>query len=216
MAHRGGTVPGLDIADRQFPGARAFDEIPHVVLALVESDRVGWQGGLQQFRAAGPDLVAADPDPAVGALKADAVGLPLRVGMRPVDGVVLGGVDLQADAVGISVVHLVFGEGVVAAGNGLGEVLRLDLGGGEQADGPIGDVVVVSAPVGHGAAGIFIPETEISVAALFHIVMGGGLALPEIPIQAGGHRGGLERTVAQARGQPDAGLLEFADAIVAH
>src|SRR5688572_13836394 len=31
MTHRGGTMPGLHIADRRFPRAHAVEEIPHVI-----------------------------------------------------------------------------------------------------------------------------------------------------------------------------------------
>src|ERR1051325_8560528 len=104
----------------------------------------------------------------------------------------------------------------VAARNHLHARLGFDTRGTTviEAQAPKGDVVVMRAPIGHGAAGIFPPITESGVAALLHVRNRGRLALPEIPIEAGRNGRFAEGTIAQAFGQIDDDLFEFSDAAV--
>src|SRR6185369_7283737 len=74
---------------------------------------------------------------------------------------------------------------------------------------------MVSAPVGHGAAGILVPITKCAVAALWNIFAGGRLALPHIPIEPrrDGRRG--KRPSIAAGRQDGVHVLELANAAVA-
>jgi len=71
---------------------------------------------------------------------------------------------------------------------------------------------VVGAPVGERAAAVVEPETEVGEAALGDIGGGGGLALPHVPVEAGGDVDGLERAGPQAGGQGAGDGMEFAQA----
>ena len=216
VAHRRGAVADLHVADRQRARAHAVEEIAHVVRALVEPHGVGRERGGEQVLVAGLEARAVDPDPAVGALEADAVALAVLV-HDPAEDVVVGRrADFERDAVGVGVVHLVVAVGVVAAGDGFLEPAGLDAVGREQADGPIGDVVVVRTPVGHRAAGILIPKAKRPVAALDDVVGARRLALPEIPVEPRRNRRLGKRPAAQSSRQPYGGFLEFSDAAVAH
>ena len=215
MAHRRGAVPRLDIADRQLAGTHAVEEIPHVVIAEIEPGGILGQRGLEQRGIARLDLLPVDPDPAVGALEANAVALAGGIDGGAENTVVLRRLDVEGDAVLVGVLDGIIGKRGVAARDGLGQDLGLDLVGRDQPDGPVGDVVVVGAPVGHGAAGILIPVAEERMAALRDILDRRRLALPEIPVQAGGHGRRAERPLAEAGRQPDIGRLELADAAVA-
>src|SRR5690606_12179222 len=106
--------------------------------------------------------------------------------------------------------------GVVAAGNRLGQATRFHAIRRDLPDRPVSDVVMVRAPIGHRAAGVFIPEAERAVAALFHVADGRSLAQPVIPIETLGRGRRLEGAIAQAGGQPHLGLLQFTEAAVAH
>ena len=50
-------------------------------------------------------------------------------------------------------------------------------------EAPLGDVVVVRAPVGHLAAGVLVPPAELVMAALLDVGHVGGRALPEVPVE---------------------------------
>src|ERR1035438_10381511 len=141
--------------------------------------------------------------------------LAVRPHLLPVDVVVRGRADVNADAVLVEVRDLVPRQGGVAAADGLGQPLTLDLAGGRQAYRPGGDVEVVRAPVGHRAARVFVPVAEIRVAALRHVVGFWRLPQPEVPVEAGGDRGRLERALAQAGGQPNLGPPQVPDPAVA-
>src|SRR4029077_4747446 len=78
-----------------------------------------------------------------------------------------------------------------------------------HAECPLGDVVVVGTPVGHLAAGVFVPPAELIMAALLDERCFRRRPLPEVPVEALGRLFHRERTadgvVSDKRGDlPDA------------
>src|SRR5215471_4884453 len=102
----------------------------------------------------------------------------------------------MADSMGVGVFHFVFAGRREPSRDRLDEHLALNRlrAAPLQAHSPESDVVVVSPPIRHGAAGIFEPVTEPEMAALRLILASRGLTLPEVPVELGGYRGALERT----------------------
>ena len=68
-----------------------------------------------------------------------------------------------------------------------------------HADGPLADVDVVGAPVGHLAAGVLVPPAEVAVAAMLAIVDLRRLAQPHVPVQLGGRLDRGERAAGRRR-----------------
>src|SRR5262249_39984652 len=133
----------------------------------------------------------------------------------------------QLRPAGVGVGDLELGVRVVAVGflrRFLALRLHGDGAGLVHAEAPLGDVVVVGAPVGHLAPGGFIPPAELVVAARevlvallqLDVIDHGRLAEPEVPLQFLGRIDlGDDR---RGRVAADAGLdrLDLADAAVAH
>src|SRR5262249_5291179 len=149
---------------------------------------------------AGSNPVAADEDPAPFAGELDAVLAP---GSADHAGAVA--VLRRVGRVGVGDVEA--GEAVEAVRLFMGRRTRgrLDLhrAGTIGAETPLGDVVVVRAPVGDLAARVLVPPAKLSMAALLDEFDFGGLAEPEIPIEPGGNGAGREwpplRVVADPR-----------------
>src|SRR5207249_1535002 len=109
-----------------------------------------------------------------------------------------GAVAIRAGVLGVGVGDREVRVGVVAVGlvDRLGALgVDADRAAAVHAEAPLGDVVVVGAPVGHLAAGILVPPAELVVAALLDVVDRGGLAEPEVPVEPLGHRGRRERAL---------------------
>src|SRR5208337_806106 len=103
------------------------------------------------------------------------------------------------------------------AGDHLHELLALDAyrAAFGRVDGPKCNVVVVRAPVGHRAAGVFPPVAEAEMRPLRNILDLGRLTHPEIEIESPRNGFGGKRSLTQAGGQPDFDLLELADPLIA-
>ena len=79
----------------------------------------------------------------------------------------------QLDAIGVGVGHLEGRMAVVAVGLlGRGRAFGLDRdrAAAVGTEAPLGDVVVMGAPVGHLAAGVFVPPAEFVMAALLDVI----------------------------------------------
>src|SRR5205085_715228 len=116
---------------------------------------------VDQALLAGADRAAADEDPAaVFALEADAVFAGVGAAQAGAGG-----------AVGAVVISKGDGEGRVAVvrpgslGRGGAGALDEVGAGAVHPQRPLRDVVVVRAPVGHLAAGVFVPPAEVVMAA---------------------------------------------------
>src|SRR5687767_12792645 len=109
MAHGGRAVPNLYVADRVLARLHAVKKVSEVIDAVVQPDGVLEQRGFKQFRIAGLDLVAVDPDPAGGAFKSNAVALATRLDVLAVRIVVTRGVEHELNPVFVSV-----GDAIVA------------------------------------------------------------------------------------------------------
>src|SRR5262249_45760992 len=84
-----------------------------------------------------------------------------------------------------------------------------------HAHGPLRDVVVMGAPVGHLPSGMVLPPAEVVMAALRRVVDACGRAKPEIPVQTFGHRLGLERPFLRIVADAGFDALDHAEAAVA-
>jgi hypothetical protein len=215
MAERCGAMADLGVADGVLARADAVEEVAHVIATDLESESGVGEWGGHQVLLAGGEVTAGDPEPAVGAFEPDPVALAVAVDDTAEDIVVRGRAGDVFDAVCVVISDLVFAEGGIPAGDGLGEHPGLDAGGSVLADGPAGDVVVVSAPVGEGPARIIEPVAKRGVTAFAHVIDPRGLAEVVIPIERGGDGRGLEGAVAEAGGQGNDHALEFADPLVA-
>ncbi len=76
MAKRSKTVTDLAFTNGRLPCANTVKEISHMVVALVESNRIARQWRLEKLRIAGFNRAACDPDPAIGSFKFHAMLLP--------------------------------------------------------------------------------------------------------------------------------------------
>ena len=66
-----------------------------------------------------------------------------------------------------------------------GDGLDAQRAGLVHADGPLGDIDMMRAPIGHSTAGILKPKTEIVVASLLNVLNLWRLAQPRLPVQLG-------------------------------
>src|ERR1700722_3084212 len=170
---------------------------------------------MEQFLVAGGDFIAVDPNPAVGAGEFDAVALAVLVDDGPERTVIHGGFDnLRHTVRPIERRFKLAGCGVTV-GKGRGDDPGFDADRAVQTDAPAGDIVMMRAPIGDGAARIGKPPAEGAVAAFGVILRGGSLAEPEVVIEPVPDGNFLERTAANARRHEDVDLLQGADAPVA-
>src|SRR5262249_32621131 len=154
------------------------DEVAHVLVRCRRHARqthgVSWQSLVEQCPLAGLNAAAAHPDPLVVlAFEQNAVvGHPLpaagRFADRPVGGwpttVDKPGAGSIARTVGVGVGNFKGWMAVEAIG-----AIRRRRAGARNTDGPtlvhsqrpLRDVVVMCTPVGHLAAGVFIPPAEV-------------------------------------------------------
>src|SRR5262249_39540885 len=93
--------------------------------------------------------------------------------------------------------------------------LHRDRPGFIHAQGPLGDVVVVGAPVGHLAAGILIPPAEIVVATLPAVFGLRRRAEPEVPVEPFGRPLGRERAADRVVADARLDAADRADAAIA-
>ena len=87
--------------------------------------------------------------------------------------------------------------------------------GAVHAQAPLGDVVVMGAPVGHLAAGVFVPPAELVMAALLDIGNVGRRAFPEVPVEAFGNGSFGERAADRIVADPGLDGVDLADPAVA-
>ena len=81
---------------------------------------------------------------------------------------------------------------------------------------PLGDVVVMGAPVGHLAAGVLVPPAELVVASFGDVGNIGRGAQPEVPVEALGNGGFLERPADRVVADPGLDGVNPAEPAVAH
>src|SRR6185503_11632836 len=135
------------------------------------------------------DLAARDEDPAVGSAELDAVMQAVWAGVTrdrcAVPLIIVGGDAMMAHAIRVGVFDAIFAESVEAIGNHLYQRLAFDAyrPAGIEPQAPQCDVIVMRAPVGHGAAGVVVPIAEGHVRALGNVGNFGRLAEPEIPVE---------------------------------
>src|SRR3989442_2642128 len=213
-------MPDFRIANRLFPRADAIEEISHVMVADVEERGIHGQRFGEQCRVARFNFAARQNNPSAGPLESYAVrhlaGFR-RAATRAVGTVAGGALAGVLNAVGINVFDAIFGGRGEAAGDHLDERPALDRHRATafEAQPPEGNVVVVRAPVSHGAAGIVPPVAKRAVTTLTDVGNEWRLALPEIPVELGRHRCGTEWTFARAGGGRRDDVLELAEAAVA-
>jgi len=217
VTEAGGAVADFGGADGGLAGLDAVDEVGHVVVADVDTRGVFGEFLRQERAVAGGDDAARDPDPAVGAVELDAVLLAVAVLDAAVPftgGGAVAGVD---DAIIVGIGDGVFAGGGEASWDHVDELFAFDGDGAGVVlfEGPKDDVVVVGAPVGHRSAGVVPPVAEAEVGAFLDVRGLGGLAHPEVVVEAFGDFGGLEGALAQAGREPDFDFADLADAAVA-
>src|SRR5438552_2232881 len=217
MGHANGTVPDFHGADRVFAAAHRLKEIAHVIAALVELDGAFRQGRMQQFLVVGLDRAAGHEDPAVRADELHAIRRLLAFA----DHVAICHGALIHDGHGYTVAVLAVDAELGGCGESTGnhffERLPVDFDGAAPfgAVAPLGDVVVVSAPIGHLTTAEGIPPAEVPMAVLAVVGHHRRLADVVIPIQSLWNWLLRERAVHRARGQADDYVLKFAKATVA-
>src|SRR6266851_6296760 len=213
-------MPDFRVANRLLPGTDAIEEISHVIVAGVEARGICGQRFGEQCRVARFNFAARDKNPAAGPLESYPVRhLPgfRRAAHRAVGAVAGGALASVRDAIGITIFDAVFGGRGETAGDHLDERPALDCHRATafEAQPPEGNVVVVRAPVSHGAAGIAPPIAKRAVTTLADVGNERRLALPEIPVELGRHRRGTEWAFARAGGERSDEVLELAEAAVA-
>src|SRR5213592_1098885 len=214
-------MPDFGLANRLFPRADAIEEISHVIVAGVEARGNRGERFGEQCRVARFNFAARDKNPTAGPLESYAVrhlaGFR-RAAHRAVGAVAGSALAGVLNAVGITVFDVIFGGRGEAAGNHLDERPALDRhrAAAFEAQPPKGNVVVVRAPVSHGAAGIVPPIPKRAVTTLADVRNERRLALPEIPVELGRHRRGTEWAFARTGRERRDDVLELPEAAVAH
>src|SRR5579875_145568 len=136
-------MPHTRRTDGLFASPNAVYEVLHMVVRDIEPYGVGWQGSGEQFGVASLNATAGYKHGAIFPLK----GHPIFALVRGVEN----------SAIGIGRVDVELGEGIVAVhsdGGAASKPLYLDGAGMVGAKPPLGDVVVMGAPVGHHATGV--------------------------------------------------------------
>ena len=191
--------------DGLLAGEDAVDEVARVVRAAIKTHVIGAGFVVEERKGRGFDRSAIDPNGAFGTLEGDS--LTDSAGVDEFDSAGVDGFEVE---VGGGVPKRLFGPGglTVFDGDGAGEF---------GAHAPLGDVGVVTAPVGDLAAGVVEDPAEVDVATA-----GGkrGGAEPHIVVKRGGDGfGGLAVNglvgVEGAAGEAAEDGVEFAEAAIA-
>ena len=207
----GGAVAGFDVADRRFAGAHGGYPVAEVILTVIQTDGIRGQELFEHGFAIADVfsfLFSANPDGEFAAVDIDSAFF-----------------SDEGDAVAAGVAK--FDAGGVAnydAGRNAGFSGRDDFGGTRfiESEAPLGDVEVVSAPVGDAATAVFavvapVWEVVVNAARTENGVVGafGCGAEPEVPVEAGFKW--FFGEIAELAGAADADIdiLDFADAAVA-
>src|SRR5262245_60446046 len=175
------TRADFDVANRFRAGLQAVEEVGHVPAGDGQTRGAFRQGFLYNLLVAGGDLAAADENPlAVLALDLDAVLARARRDHHRAIGVGVGDVKFLVAAIG------------TRGGIGWSALsFDADRAVSVHVQGPLADIDVVGAPVGHLSARPGVPPAEIVMAIGFEAVLlsagqvfrfGRG-AKPEIPIE---------------------------------
>src|SRR5437870_6533935 len=193
VANADRAMPDLDVADRPFAAADAVEEVAHVIVRDVEPRGATGQRFQQDKVVAGANVAAVHEHPARD------VRLALLFDRLPgeQDAVLAAAHADDLRAVGIAVGDLEVAWMVIAVGPLLRLVAHrfdLDRPALVHAQAPLGNVVVMSAPVRHLAARVCLPPAELIVDALLDVILLGRLAQPEIIIQLGRRALHLERS----------------------
>src|SRR5439155_16832660 len=213
-------MPDCQVANRLFRQADPIEEISHVVVAGVDARGIRGQRFGDLRRVARFNFAARDKNPTAGPFESYAVrhlaGFR-RAAHRAVGAVAGGALAGVRDAVCIIVFDAIFGGRGEAAGDHLNERPALDRhrAAAFEAQPPERNVVVVRAPVSHGAAGIIPPIAKRAVTTLADVGNEPRLALPEIPVELGRHRRGTEWAFARTGGERSDDVPELAEAAVA-
>jgi len=164
MADCGRTRPVFGGTDWILSCADRIEEVPHVIVADLQSDWRIHHRSIEDLRITRIDRRAVHPDPAVRSLKPDAVALTVRLQRHAERAVVDRGSDDLLDAISPGQRGLEFRGRGVAAWNRLRERPRLNLARSGKPDCPPRRVVVMRAPVGDGPSGVIEPPPERLVA----------------------------------------------------
>src|SRR5262249_39739100 len=157
-------VPDFGLTDRRLASADAFEEIAHVIVADIQALGTRRQLLLEKFGLAGLDFLAVDEDPALAAFEPHALAFVGLLDLSYRSAVEILGGDRPArerDAIGVGVFDLIPGRGRVPPRDRLLQYFSLD---GYRARafgsvGPLGDVIMMRAPVSDRPAGVVVPET---------------------------------------------------------
>src|SRR5262249_33476387 len=155
--------------NRRFPRTHAIEEIPHMVVAVVQALGAFWQRSLNQSLITSAQVAAIYPQPAVGALETDTVSLSLRVFDAAEDVVWFGRANCVQDTVFVFEPDLVFADGGISAGNWFHQHFPFDFYWPGKPDCPKCDIIVMSAPIGHRSSRIVVPITKHGMATLRNI-----------------------------------------------
>ena len=177
MADGDGAVSDFDIADRAFARAQTVEEIAHMVVGNLQPLRVAGERLIQQLLVTGRDHFAIHENPlAAFADKKDAIFAEIAFlasaafdnsfRIRGIRKLRVGANDLGAVGVGVGHLEMCMAIVLVVC---LGRRGALGFHGHRavavHSQTPLSDVVVVGAPVGHLAAGVLVPPTELIVTA---------------------------------------------------
>jgi len=217
VAKAGGAVADLSRANGRLAGLDAVDEISHVVVTDIDTRGAFGEFLCKEGAVAGGYDSARDPEPAVLAEEFDTVLLAFAVLDAAVPFACCGAVAGVNDAIIIGIGDGVFAGGGETSGDHVDELFAFNGNGAGVVffEGPKNDVIVVGTPVGHRSAGVIPPVAETEVGAFLDIRGRGGLAHPEVVVEALGYFGCLEGALSQARREPDLDLANLADAAIA-
>ena len=195
----------FDISTTFASALDVLQEVAHVAGGSEKPFGIRAQRFADHLRITSLQRAPADEDPAILAFKVNAI-LAIRHAMN-------------RHAVGILKDYLKVPMAVVA----ILDALLLAFEGGDfdraaviHAECPLSHIIMVSAPVGHLAAGISVPPAELVMATLLNKGYIRGLALPKVPVEAFGRRFSLERAACIGVADACFDLLDLADAAILH
>src|SRR5262245_35400698 len=141
-------------ANRRLATTNAIEEIPHVIVADIQTRRRRRQLLLEQVGIARLDLAASDKDPTVRAGELHAVLLALAIDdtARPI--VCSFAPAAMNHAVGIAILDSIFARRRESVLDHFDRRLAGNLDWSIVAERPAGNVVVMSAPVSHCSTGV--------------------------------------------------------------
>src|SRR6266849_574795 len=144
------------VADWSLPTPQGIAPVAHVIVGHVEPRSILGERLFQQFLLLGPDVAAVHEDPApLLSYKEDAIVAPAHADELGPVGIFIG--DLEVTRVIVAVRRL---------GRQITHGLDRDWSRLIHTQSPLGNVVMMGAPVGQLAARVLLPPTEFVVATL--------------------------------------------------